>query len=104
MCAICLFIVMKNNIQKYNTKIGQKTGISNMEKNVMKKDVPVPLKQINQNLNSGNLLVNGLNSSSELVGNVGPSDGSSNGVRNAIKLFKRNIPSPYAMMKNPWMR
>ena len=97
-------MVIKNKTQKYITKIGQKTGISNTEKKVIINDVPVPLKQANQNLNSGNLLVNGLNSSSDLVGNVGPSDGSSSGDRNAMKLLRRNIPSPYAMMKYPWTR
>lgn len=58
--------------------------------------VPVPLKHANQNLNSGNLLVKGLYScaSGPVVGNVGPSFGSSSGDRNAIKLLRRKIPSP----------
>lgn len=94
MCAICFFIVKKNKMQKYITKIGQNTGTSNTEKKVMKNDITVPLKQANQNLNSGSLLVKGLYSSRELVGNDGPSDGSSSGERKAIKLFNRNIPSP----------
>lgn len=104
MCWICLFIVIKNNIQKYITKIGQKTGTSKMGKKHIKKAVHDPRKHVNQNLNSGNLLVNGLYSWSALVGNVGPSDGSSNGERNAIKLLRRKIPSPYATMKYPWTR
>mmetsp|Transcript_6533 Transcript_6533/g.8128 ORF Transcript_6533/g.8128 Transcript_6533/m.8128 type:complete len:88 (-) Transcript_6533:135-398(-) len=87
-------MVMKNKMQKYITKIGQNTGISKTEKKVMKNDIPVPLKQANQNLNSGSLLVKGLNSSPELVGSDGPSNGSSSGERKAIKLFNRNMPSP----------
>ena len=109
MCAICFFIVMKKSTQKYMTKIGQKTGTSKIGKNVMKKLVPVPLVQVNQNLNSGNLLVKGLYSSCEEVGRDGPSSysavaGSSNGDKNAIKLFKRKIPSPYATIKYPWIK
>ena len=34
-----LFIVMKNNTMKYNSNIGQNTGISNTMKNVIKKAV-----------------------------------------------------------------
>lgn len=81
------------------TKIGQNTGTSKMEKNVIKNDVAVPLKHVNQNLNSGNRLVNGLYSLASfcVVGSDGPSDiseGSSSGERNAIKLLRRKIPSP----------
>mmetsp|Transcript_3591 Transcript_3591/g.4747 ORF Transcript_3591/g.4747 Transcript_3591/m.4747 type:complete len:88 (-) Transcript_3591:315-578(-) len=87
---------MKNNTPKYITKIGQNTGMSKTEKKVMTNDVAVPLKHANQNLNSGTFLVKGLNSapSFALVGNEGPSDGSSSGERNPIKLFSKNIPSP----------
>ena len=89
-------MVIKNRMQKYMTKIGQKTGMSNMGKNDMRNDIPVPLKHANQNLNSGNLLVKGLYSCASfwLVGNVGPSEGSSRGERKAIKLLRRKIPSP----------
>jgi len=37
--AFYLFIVMKNNTMKYNSRIGQNTGISNTMKNVIKKAV-----------------------------------------------------------------
>lgn len=48
----------------------------------------------------------------EVVGNDRPSSprsppisvGSSNGLRNAIKLLSRNIPNPYATMKYPCIR
>ena len=89
---------MKNNMKKYINKIGQNTGTSKIEKNVMIMDVSVPFEQLNQNLNSGIRLTNGLYSSF-VVGNDGPSFGSSNGERNAIKLFSRYIPRPYATMK-----
>mmetsp|Transcript_22642 Transcript_22642/g.33146 ORF Transcript_22642/g.33146 Transcript_22642/m.33146 type:complete len:95 (-) Transcript_22642:340-624(-) len=94
MCAICFFIVMKNKTQKYITKMGQKTGTSNIGKKVIKNDVVVPRKQTSQNLNSGNLLVKGLYSSELVVGNVGSSLGSSSGERNAMKLLRRKIPRP----------
>mmetsp|Transcript_4813 Transcript_4813/g.7047 ORF Transcript_4813/g.7047 Transcript_4813/m.7047 type:complete len:88 (+) Transcript_4813:354-617(+) len=87
---------MKNKMQKYMTKIGQNTGTSNIEKKVIKKDVHVPRKHANQNLNSGIFLVKGLYSfpSAALVGNPGPSVGSSSGERKAMKLLRRKIPSP----------
>lgn len=99
-------MVMKKSTAKYITKIGQNTGTSKIGKNVIKNEVPAPLKHVNQNLNSGNRLVKGLYSLASLcvVGNDGPSlksDGSSNGERNAIKLLSRKIPSPYAIIKYP---
>ncbi len=42
MCNICRFIVMKNNIKKYNSSIGQNTGTSNILKNVMINAIDVP--------------------------------------------------------------
>lgn len=105
MCIICLFIVMKNKMKKYIKRMGQNTGTSNTEKNVIIKHVPTPLVQANQNLNSGKRLVKGLNSFPSLAvdGRVGPfSVGSSNGDKNAMKLFNRKIPRPYATMKYPW--
>ena len=101
-CKICLFIVIKNNTKKYISKIGQKTGISKTEKNVMNIEVMVPLVQAIQNLNSGRRLVNGRYSlpSLSVDGRPGPlSVGSSNGDRKAMKLFKRKIPRPYATIK-----
>ena len=105
MCIICLFIVMKNKIKKYIKRMGQNTGTSKTEKKVIIKQVPTPLVQANQNLNSGRRLENGLNSFPSLAvdGRDGPdSFGSSKGDRNAIKLFRRKMPSPYATIKYPW--
>lgn len=80
------------------SRIGQKTGISKTEKKVIINAVKVPLVQANQNLNSGNRLVNGRNSfpSESDVGSRMPSSsfGSSIGDRKAIKLLRRKIPNP----------
>ena len=88
-------MVIKKRMKKYMTNIGQNTGTSKIEKKVMINAIPVPRKQAYQNLNSGNLLVNGLNScpSLSVVGRDGPSasDKSSSGVRNAMKLLRRKI-------------
>lgn len=97
MCTICRFIVMKNKTKKYISRIGQKTGISNTEKNVITMEVNVPLVHASQNLNSGRRRANGRYSlpSFSVVGRPGPpSLGSSNGDKKAIKLFKRKIPNP----------
>jgi len=104
MCIICRFIVMKNSTKKYISNIGQNTGISNIEKKVIRMLVAVPRVQASQNLNSGSRRVNGRNSFPSFAdeGRVGPSSaGSSRGDKNAIKLFKRKIPSPYATIKYP---
>jgi len=106
MCMICLLMVIKNRTKKYIKRIGQKTGTSKTEKKVMIRQVPAPCVQASQNLNSGSRLVKGRYSFPSLAveGNPGPSlsvAGSSNGDRNAIKLFRRKIPSPYATMKYP---
>ena len=95
---------MKNSTKKYINRIGQNTGISKTEKNVMTMEVKVPLKHANQNLNSGNRRAKGLNSfpSEAVVGNPGESAwGSSRGDKKAIKLLRRKIPNPYATMKYP---
>jgi len=102
MCMICRFIVIKNKTKKYISKMGQKTGISKTEKNVMNMEVIVPLVHAIQNLNSGRRRVNGRYSlpSFSVDGRPGPlSLGSSNGDKKAIKLFKRKIPRPYATIK-----
>lgn len=102
MCMIWRFIVMKNRTKKYMRRIGQKTGMSNTLKNVMKVEIAVPLAHANQNLNSGRRRANGLNSlpSLSVVGSDAPvSDGSSRGDRNAMKLLSKKIPKPYATMK-----
>jgi hypothetical protein len=89
-------MVIKKSMKKYMSRIGQKTGTSNIGKNVMMMQVKVPLAQANQNLNSGKRLAKGRNSfpSEAVVGKEGESDGSSRGDRNAIKLLSRKIPSP----------
>ena len=67
-------MVMQNNVMKYITKIGQKTGILKNSQKVQKKAIAVALVAEYQNLNSGNLLINGRNSSFCDVGKVsGPS-------------------------------
>lgn len=64
---------MMNSIMKYSTRIGQNTGTLKQSNNVhiIAKTVDFVIEY--QNLNSGNLLINGLNSSLDLVGNSGPS-------------------------------
>lgn len=69
---ICLFIVMQNNVMKYITKMGQNTGTLKQSKNVQIRAITVLLLMEYQNLNSGNRLTNGLNSSFALVGSSGP--------------------------------
>lgn len=57
---------------KYKTRIGQNTGTSKKWKNVKNIDSKVDFTTEYQNLNSGNLRINGLNSSFARVGNDGP--------------------------------
>ena len=81
---------MQNRVMKYITNIGQKTGILNIWnyskldkslkqsneltwKKVVKVAMNVDLETLYQNLNSGNRLIKGRNSSFDLVGNPGPS-------------------------------
>ena len=102
-CIICLFIVIKNNIKKYKRSIGQNTGMSKILKKVITILFITPFVQLHQNLNSGIRLANGLYSASDfVVGKVSPSsispEGSSNGDRNPIKLFKRNSESKRASL------
>lgn len=87
---ICLFIVMLKRMIKYITRIGQNTGILKIGNRVSTKATTTALVpeylQISpssspitcyvntyQNLNSGSLLTNGLNSWLALVGSAGPS-------------------------------
>jgi len=58
---------------KYITSIGQNTGILKQSNRVHIMATIVDFVTEYQNLNSGNLLINGLNSSFDLVGNSGPS-------------------------------
>lgn len=64
---------MHINVMKYITSIGQNTGTLKTSNNVHIKPIMVDLHTEYQNLNSGNRLMNGLNSSLDLVGNWGPS-------------------------------
>jgi len=80
---------------KYMTRIGQNTGMLKHSKNVHPSAINVLLLTEYQNLNSGNLLMNGLNSSFALVGNSGPFSSASKsiagsifGVKKAINKFK----------------
>lgn len=54
------------------TRMGQNTGMLKQSKNVQIKPITVLLVTEYQNLNSGNLLMKGLNSSLARVGNSGP--------------------------------
>lgn len=65
-------MVIPNNVIKYITNIGQKTGILKQSKNVQIVAITVDFVTEYQNLNSGNLLIKGRNSSLARVGNSGP--------------------------------
>lgn len=62
------------------TKIGQNTGTLNASMKVQMNAIRVLLVTESQNLNSGNLRMNGRNSSVALVGKAGPF--SSSGIQN----------------------
>lgn len=61
---------------KYMTRMGQNTGILKTSKNVQIKAIVVDFVIAYQNLNSGNRLMKGLNSSLLRVGNAGSSGSS----------------------------
>lgn len=63
---------MQNNVIKYMTKIGQNTGILKASMKVQQNPTRVLFVTDSQNLNSGNRLINGRNSSVDLVGRAGP--------------------------------
>lgn len=69
---ICLLIVITNNVKKYITRMGQKTGILKQSNIEQTRATSVDCVTEYQNLNSGSLLTNGRNSSLALVGNSGP--------------------------------
>lgn len=69
---ICLFIVIQKRVIKYITRIGQNTGTLKASTNVQKNAMIVLFVTESQNLNSGNLRINGLNSSVARVGKAGP--------------------------------
>lgn len=62
--------------------MGQNTGILKQSKNVQTNAIIVLFVTEYQNLNSGNLLMNGLNSSFALVGNSGPFSSAKNNILN----------------------
>lgn len=90
MCWIWRFIVTTNNTHQYRSKIGQKTGISNIEKKVAKNPRMIDLILEYQNLNSGRRRTNGLNSSFALDGSTGPScsGGTCKGVKKPKRRFR----------------
>ena len=61
---------------KYITRIGQNTGMLKTSKKVQNTAITVDFETEYQNLNSGNLLIKGRNSSLTLVGSSGPSSDS----------------------------
>lgn len=87
---------MQKSVIKYITKMGQNTGMLKNSKNEHTNAMAVALVAEYQNLNSGSLLMNGLNSSFCDVGRPGPSSsasysaiaGSILGVRNASRRFR----------------
>lgn len=87
-------MVIQNKVIKYITKIGQNTGTLKQSKNVHIVAITVLFVTEYQNLNSGNLLINGRNSSFDLVGNSGPlSSSTSNagsifGLKKAMNKFR----------------
>jgi len=87
MCLICLFIVMQKSVMKYMTRMGQNTGILKTSKNVQIKAIVVDFVIAYQNLNSGNRLMKGLNSSLLRVGNAGPSGSSAESKSNPGSIF-----------------
>ena len=90
------FMVRKNRTKKYMTRIGQKTGTSKISKKVQIMAIKVDLATEIQNLNSGNRLMKGRNSSLDFWGRLGISSsslskfraGSILGVKNARKRFR----------------
>ena len=90
--------MIQNNVMKYMTKIGQKTGMLKNSKKVQPKAITVALVAEYQNLNSGSRRIKGRNSSLCFVGSSRPSPSSSAskaakagsilGVRKAKSKFK----------------
>jgi hypothetical protein len=67
-CSYENLLVKVKRINQYITNTGQNTGTSNMENHVHTKPIVMALVAEYQNLNSGNLRIKGLNSSSCFVG------------------------------------
>lgn len=70
------FIVRQKRVMKYITSIGQNTGTLKSSKKVQNSAIMVDFETEYQNLNSGNLLMKGRNSSFTFVGSSGPSSDS----------------------------
>lgn len=70
-------MVIRKSVMKYMTRMGQNTGTLKTWKNVQNRAISVDFVTLYQNLNSGNLRINGLNSSFAFVGRDGPSSSSS---------------------------
>ena len=91
-------LVKENRISQYMTSTGQNTGRLKISNQLQTKLMVMALVAACQNLNSGSLLMNGLNSSSCLVGRAdspssSPSScvklGSNLGCKNARKRLRR---------------
>ena len=67
----CYLLVKLKSIMKYTTNTGQNTGTLNTPNHVQTNAMAIALVLECQNLNSGNLLMKGRNSSSCFVGSVG---------------------------------
>lgn len=96
---ICRFIVIQNSVIKYITSIGQNTGMLKQLNSVHIIATIVDFIIEYQNLNSGNLLINGLNSSFDLVGSSGPSPSAifartKYDYRHSLSLTSPTSPSP----------
>lgn len=97
-----VILVSENRMMKYTTKTGQNTGTLKIPNHVQTKAMAIALVALCQNLNSGNLLMKGRNSSSFFEGSVGsppssklsPSvrEGSNFGCRKARKRLRRYMP------------
>ena len=72
---------------KYITSMGQKTGTLKTLKNVQNIAMKIALVPEYQNLNSGNLLMKGRNSSALFNGKLGPSSKSKKMVRSQTRFI-----------------
>ena len=91
---------MQKSVMKYITRIGQNTGMLKNSKKVQAKAMDVALVAEYQNLNSGNLLMKGLNSSFWEVGNAGPSSSACDwlGVSHVTKILASDWSTAYLIL------
>lgn len=92
-------MVMQNNVIKYITKIGQNTGTLKQSKKVQISAITVLLLIEYQNLNSGNRLTNGLNSSFALVGSSGPFSSAEKNNKHQFRTTENMFQTHH---QNPW--